>query len=1117
MRNIGRTVRRTLVALVLATLVVTGFFVFSSPSAMAATTLPTKMNFQGRLASSSGSIMPNGTYNMRFRIYNASTGGTVQWSEDRLVSASQGVTVTNGIFSVQLGSVTSLPASVFTSNSLYFEVELPTPGTATSSSPSWTEGAMTPRNQLATSAYAYNSETLDGLDSDAFAQVGATNTYTGINTFNGASVGIGGVASATKFNVANLFNVDSTNGIVSIGVNDATGTTLVVDTKNTSGDPTGSPAVNGAIYYNSNAGKFRCYEGGGWKDCVTTAGASTSSANTFTADNTFRPSTNSVTALQVQNSSSQNLFQVDTTGAGTVSLLGNNSGETTAWTTSANALPDTMAYHGTAVANGYVYALANGATAVYYAKLNSDGTVGTWNTSPNALPSARISASTVAYGGYMYVFGGSSSATGYSAKLNADGTTGPWRTLSNAMPAFKNYVDAVVSNGYMYMIGGESTGPARSSVVYYTKLNGDGTTGAWQTAANTLPQANNYNSVVSANGYIYVIAGEENTGNKATTYRSKIATDGTVGAWTTLSSNLPQNLDSVSAVINNGYVYVFGGFRTAAINNVYYAKVNTDGTFGAWNTSTNTLPNPRYALSTVVANGYAYAIGGSNGTYQSTVYHARLGGTVQVGGSIDLVGPMGQTLSDGGDSSTGSSGGSVTAGNITAVGTLQVNRQALFGDSASVTGDFNAGAGLFSVNTGTGTVQVGSSLADGTATPIILDTKNTSGDPTGTAATNGAMYYNSNSGKFRCYENTAWKDCITAASTPTLQNVYDNSSTPATITTSSATKSVAIRAGTGFDQTALFDVDDAAGISLFTIDSLNDRIYIGNATADTLGTVLVLDTKSGATDPTGVNGAMYYNAALAQFRCFRDTGWEACATKPIDRGYSYEDDFFSGATAVSAAGIGNLNWQSSQINTNGCAAYSYNTNAAPLPTADRPGILKATTSGTALATQGCRTYLGSTNTGTMALAAGQVIKASVAPGSVTAGAIVMRVGNDAGAVTSGTAPTTSGVWWEADPTSSANWRYCYSNGSAATCAASTVALAVTTFARLEIRINSVGSGTSSADFYVNGIKYSVTGVTINNATLVRPSFLCITGTVATASVGCYIDYYQLRADTSTAR
>jgi hypothetical protein len=256
------------------------FALTTDTTSQAATTLPTKMNFQGRITNNSGSILANGTYNMRFRIWNAASGGTQQWTEDRLVSASQGVTVTNGQFSVQLGSITALNASVFASNSLYFEVELPTPASATTSSPVWTEGAMTPRNQLATSAYAYNAETLDGIDGAAFAQLGQGNAFTGANTFSGTSgftntvdVNVSSTAALQVRNGAtNLFSVNTSGSQVVVGTSDTTGTVLVLDTKTNAGDPTGT---NGAMYYNSSTNKFRCYQSGAWADCIAAGGSAT--------------------------------------------------------------------------------------------------------------------------------------------------------------------------------------------------------------------------------------------------------------------------------------------------------------------------------------------------------------------------------------------------------------------------------------------------------------------------------------------------------------------------------------------------------------------------------------------------------------------------------------------------------------------------------------------------------------------------------------------------------------------------------------------------------------------------------------------------------------------------
>src|SRR5487761_1174404 len=51
------------------------------------------VNFQARLENSSGAIVPDGTYNLEFKLYNVSSGGTALWTEDYLNSASQGAQV----------------------------------------------------------------------------------------------------------------------------------------------------------------------------------------------------------------------------------------------------------------------------------------------------------------------------------------------------------------------------------------------------------------------------------------------------------------------------------------------------------------------------------------------------------------------------------------------------------------------------------------------------------------------------------------------------------------------------------------------------------------------------------------------------------------------------------------------------------------------------------------------------------------------------------------------------------------------------------------------------------------------------------------------------------------
>jgi hypothetical protein len=194
--------------------------------ASAAQTVPYKINFQGRLADATGTAKPNGQYNMTFRLYGDLTGGSAVWTEVR--EQTNRVTVTNGQFNVQLGDVTALSPSILSDSTLFFEIELPTPATATCSTAScasYTEGAMGPRQALAAGAFAMNADQIDGIDGSSLARNDASNTFSSSNTFNG-NVTIGSSNSSSKFVIYDnsstaLFTADTSSTIVKVGTTSA--------------------------------------------------------------------------------------------------------------------------------------------------------------------------------------------------------------------------------------------------------------------------------------------------------------------------------------------------------------------------------------------------------------------------------------------------------------------------------------------------------------------------------------------------------------------------------------------------------------------------------------------------------------------------------------------------------------------------------------------------------------------------------------------------------------------------------------------------------------------------------------------------------------------------------
>ena len=99
--------------------------------------LPRIINYQGVLTDAGGAAVGDGTYSVTFRLYAEEAGGTEIWSE------SQSVTVSKGIFNVNLGSVMPLDLPFEVAHWLGISVE--------------GEAELSPRVQLTTSPYSFNS------------------------------------------------------------------------------------------------------------------------------------------------------------------------------------------------------------------------------------------------------------------------------------------------------------------------------------------------------------------------------------------------------------------------------------------------------------------------------------------------------------------------------------------------------------------------------------------------------------------------------------------------------------------------------------------------------------------------------------------------------------------------------------------------------------------------------------------------------------------------------------------------------------------------------------------------------------------------------------------------
>jgi hypothetical protein len=176
------------------------------------------------------------------------------------------------------------------------------------------------------------------------------------------------------------------------------------------------------------------------------------------------------------------------------------------------------------------------------------------------------------------------------------------------------------TSAYVVVTGGYD-GTSNTTTVFSTTIAVDGTLGTnWQSITTTplpLPRAHHGmaeadpgNSLVPVDKhFIYVIGGQENStdtpgGTNTVFLASADPTTGGVGTWTQLPTNLPESLVGPAAAIFNGHIYVVGGLRPDGTPspNVYSAQVKSDGTLGAWTTSTNPYP---VGISFATAFGFA--------------------------------------------------------------------------------------------------------------------------------------------------------------------------------------------------------------------------------------------------------------------------------------------------------------------------------------------------------------------------------------------------------------------------------------------------------------------------------------------------------------------------------
>lgn len=270
-------------------------------------------------------------------------------------------------------------------------------------------------------------------------------------------------------------------------------------------------------------------------------------------------------------------------------------------------------------------------SSVQYTKINADGTLGVWAAGESLFGAAgRAGHTAVAANGYIYVMGGVTNTTTptfisstIKARINPDGSLDLWTALGDMGGVTVNRAghSAVAYKGYIYNSSGSNVAGTSQASVMRARINNGGTGNArsgWGSAA-ALTAAANLPYSLAYNGYMYVVGG---VSSSVVQYAPFNESGGGLGTWTT-TNPLPQARGFAAGALYNGRIYMMGGKTGAAdttsISTVVSAPINTNGSVGAW-TSMTSLPVSTFVLgaSAFAKDGYLYFIGGMNGT-DSTV------------------------------------------------------------------------------------------------------------------------------------------------------------------------------------------------------------------------------------------------------------------------------------------------------------------------------------------------------------------------------------------------------------------------------------------------------------------------------------------------------------------
>lgn len=353
------------------------FFLSSLPwPALGAAGINRQINFQGKVVNTNGTNVANGNYTFDFNIYTVSSGGSPIWTET--YSGGNQVSVTDGIFRVSLGSLTTLPGSVdFNTDNIYVGINFNS------------DGEMTPRVRFTAVPQAFNAEKVAGLT--------VSNTTGTLTIPNSTTISFADNFTTSGANALTLTTIGTTN------VTLPTGGTLITNTASANQTVTSTQST-GTVFGITDATALT----GAIKGLVITLSGANAQDQTgleFNLSNASGTNLNDIVGTAGS-------WKVSKTGALTVaSCTGCGGGSQTPWTSNIDADNFSLLDLGTNITSraGLTMASANNGAGASGGVTTSSGT-GTTGTGLVTIASGNASAGTA--GNIAIDVGTSSSGNG---------------------------------------------------------------------------------------------------------------------------------------------------------------------------------------------------------------------------------------------------------------------------------------------------------------------------------------------------------------------------------------------------------------------------------------------------------------------------------------------------------------------------------------------------------------------------------------------------------------------------------------------------------------------------------------------------------------------------------